>query len=177
MLWRLLLVVAGLLIALYLWHWGRPVASAPAPIASSPTTGKLTTPSPIPVSPAGTRAGAPADVLEGFEGLQDLDAPNSDVTADLRIVQAVLEAFRTSFPAEGNPTGSNTEITAALAGANRLRLVLSPRGHPAINPDGELCDRWGTPYFFHSESRRRTTVRSAGPDRRMWTADDIEHAP
>jgi hypothetical protein len=55
--------------------------------------------------------------------------------------------------------------------------VLIPRGHPAINPDGELCDRWGTPYFFHSESRRRTTIRSAGPDRQMWTADDVEHAP
>jgi hypothetical protein len=99
------------------------------------------------------------------------------VGEDLRIVQAVLEAFRTSFPAEGNPTGSNPEITAALSGANRLGLVLVPRGHPAINVDGALCDRWGTPYFFHSESRRRTTVRSAGPDRRMWTDDDVEHAP
>ena len=177
MLWRLLLVVAGLLIALYLWHWGRPVPPAPAPIASSPATVKLTTPSPIPVSPAATLAGDPADVLEGFEGLRGLHAPHSDITADLRIVQAVLEAFRTSFPAEGNPTGSNAEITAARAGANRLRLVLIPRGHPALNADGELCDRWGTPYFFHSESRRRTTVRSAGPDRRMWTEDDVEHAP
>ena len=92
-------------------------------------------------------------------------------------MQAVLEAFRTSFAAEGNPTGSNAEITAALTGANRLGLVLIPRTHPAINAEGELCDRWGTPYFFHSESRRRTTVRSAGPDRRMWTADDVEHSP
>jgi hypothetical protein len=177
MLWRLLLVAAGLLVALYLWRWGRPTpaelgraASPPsAPEASpAPPTGAAANPLPSTANPA-----APA----GFEGLPGLHSPQGDVAGDLRIVQAVLEAFRTSFPAEGNPTGSNAEITAALAGANRLRLVLVPRSHPAINADGELCDRWGTPYFFHSESRRRTTVRSAGPDRRMWTADDVEHAP
>ena len=177
MLWRLLLVVAGLLIALYLWHWGRPVPPAPAPAASGLVTGTPAAPSPAPAAPAAARAAFPDSPPEGFEGLGDLHAPGGNVTADLRIVQAVLEAFRTSFPTEGNPTGSNAEITAALAGANRLRLVLVPRGHPAINGDGELCDRWGTPYFFHSESRRRTTVRSAGPDRRMWTEDDVEHAP
>lgn len=177
MVWRLLLVLAGLLVALYLWQWGRPAPGRPG----APTSPKAAS---APPSPTGAPPGqAPADspgvpaVTEGFEGLRDLNGPNSDVTADLRIVQAVLEAFRTSFPAEGNPTGSNAEITAALAGANRLRLVLIPRGHPALNADGELCDRWGTPYFFHSESRRRTTVRSAGPDRRMWTEDDVEHAP
>lgn len=177
MVWRLLLVLAGLLVALYLWQWGRP---PPGRLESTASPGAASAPASPTVAPP---AQAPADspgvpaVSEGFEGLRDLHAPNSDVTADLRIVQAVLEAFRTSFPAEGNPTGSNAEITAALAGANRLRLVLIPRGHPALNADGELCDRWGTPYFFHSESRRRTTVRSAGPDRRMWTEDDVEHAP
>lgn len=177
MLWRLLLVAAGLLIALYLWHWGRPEPAEPgrpesstaAPASSTaPAAGAAAKPIPPGADPA-----APA----GFEGLQGLHSPQGDSAGDLRIVQAVLEAFRTSFPAEGNPTGSNAEITAALAGANRLRLVLVPKGHPAINADGELCDRWGTPYFFHSESRRRTTVRSAGPDRRMWTDDDVEHAP
>ncbi len=177
MFWRLLLVLAGLLVALYLWQWGRPrpgrlESTAPPGAASAPASPTVASPAQaLPDSP-----GVPA-VTEGFEGLRALHAPNSDITADLRIVQAVLEAFRTSFPAEGNPTGSNAEITAALAGANRLRLVLIPRGHPALNADGELCDRWGTPYFFHSESRRRTTVRSAGPDRRMWTEDDVEHAP
>ncbi len=177
MLWRLLLVAAGLLIALYLWRWGRPEPAEPgrpesstaAPASSTaPSAGAAANPLPSGADPA-----APA----GFEGLQGLHSPQGDIAGDLRIVQAVLEAFRTSFPAEGNPTGSNAEITAALAGANRLRLVLVPKGHPAINADGELCDRWGTPYFFHSESRRRTTVRSAGPDRRMWTDDDVEHAP
>lgn len=171
MLWRLLLVVAGLLIALYLWQWGRPRPEAPAASgAASAAAATPTAPRPSESAPG------PANPV-GFEGLAELHAPNGTVTADLRVMQAVLEAFRTSFPAEGNPTGSNAEITAALAGANRPGLVLIPRTHPAINAEGELCDRWGTPYFFHSESRRRTTVRSAGPDRRMWTEDDVEHSP
>lgn len=177
MLWRLLLVVAGLLIAIYLWHWGRPVSSRPNRPASS-EAGSAPAAAPTKSSdqrpPAAGAAPAPAG---GFEGLAELHATNGSVTTDLRVLQAVLEAFRTSFPAEGNPTGSNAEITAALTGTNRLGLVLIPRTHPAINAEGELCDRWGTPYFFHSESRRRTTVRSAGPDRRMWTEDDVEHSP
>lgn len=177
MLWRLLLVVAGLLIALYLWQWGRPPPGRRDALASS---GAASAPAATPANPSAARpsgsAPGPANSV-GFEGLAELHAPNGSVTADLRVMQAVLEAFRTSFPAEGNPTGSNAEITAALTGANRLGLVLIPRTHPAINAEGELCDRWGTPYFFHSESRRRTTVRSAGPDRRMWTADDVEHSP
>jgi hypothetical protein len=36
-----------------------------------------------------------------------------------------------------------------------------------------LLDRWEMPVFFHKESSRRTSLRSAGPDRKMWTADDI----
>jgi hypothetical protein len=174
--WRLLLVAAGLLIAIYLWYWGRPTPAGreAAPPSAAGTPAAAPSIPAVPGATAGRGAPSPED---GFEGLKELHSPSGTVTADLRLMQAVLEAFRTSFPAEGNPTGSNPEITDALAGANRLGLVLIPRGHPAINADGELCDRWGTPYFFHSESRRRTTIRSAGPDRRLWTDDDVEHAP
>ena len=38
---------------------------------------------------------------------------------------------------------------------------------------GELIDRWGTPFFFHQLSREFMQVRSAGPDRRHFTADDV----
>jgi hypothetical protein len=41
-----------------------------------------------------------------------------------------------------------------------------------VNAAGELTDRWGTPFFFHQVSKAQMEVRSAGPDRRMWTADD-----
>jgi hypothetical protein len=34
-------------------------------------------------------------------------------------------------------------------------------------------DRFGTPYFFHPISETRIDVRSAGPDRKLWTEDDV----
>lgn len=106
----------------------------------------------------------------------DLTA-SPDVVADLRIVAAILETYRTNFLREGNPVGNNAEITAVLRGGNPLRLVFIPEGHPALNAEGELCDRWGTPYFFHAESATRMEIRSAGPDRRQFTTDDAVLAP
>jgi hypothetical protein len=106
-----------------------------------------------------------------------LNSPQSDIRTDLRIVSDVLDNFRSNFPHDGNPVGSNAEITAVLTGRNKLHLVLIPRDHPAINQDGELCDRWGTPFFFHAESGTRMEIRSAGPDKKMWTADDVVQSP
>jgi hypothetical protein len=42
-----------------------------------------------------------------------------------------------------------------------------------MNSNGELMDRWGTPIFFHALSKDQMEIRSAGPDRVMWTADDV----
>ena len=101
----------------------------------------------------------------------DLNAPSGDVHADLRLVNEIFIAYRSALRT-GNPVGENSEITAALAGRNRLGYAFIPPDSPAINAKGELCDRWGTPYFFHQLSGERMEIRSAGPDRRLWTADD-----
>lgn len=73
----------------------------------------------------------------------------------------------------GNPTGTNAEIVKALTGENEARANYLPPELRKLNDQGELIDQWGTPYFFHSDSATETEVRSAGPDRKMWTADDI----
>ena len=106
-----------------------------------------------------------------------LNSPAHDIHADLRLVDTMLETYRSNFLAEGNPVGNNREITAALTGENRFRLVLIPPPHPAIDARGELCDRWGTPFFFHAESGTRMEIRSAGPDRAMFTSDDAVLSP
>ena len=76
-----------------------------------------------------------------------------------------------------NPVGENREITAALTGRNSIDFTFLPRDHPAINAKGELCDRWGTPFFFHQLSGGQMEIRSAGPDRTLWTDDDIVLTP
>ena len=119
----------------------------------------------------------PPVALEGRSRLADgLNSPSGDVHADLRILNDLFIAYRGSVHAE-NPVGENSEITAALRGRNRLGYAFVPLDCPAVNPEGELCDRWGTPYFFHQLSGESMEIRSAGPDRRLWTQDDEVLSP
>jgi len=74
----------------------------------------------------------------------------------------------------GNPVGTNPEITKALNGDNprQVKFIKEEQGL-RINARGELVDYWGTPFFFHQISGTDMEIRSAGPDRVMWTADDL----
>jgi hypothetical protein len=101
----------------------------------------------------------------------NLNSPATDVHSDLRIVNAIFVAYRGALHQE-NPVGENVEITRALTGHNKLGFAFIPPDCPALNAKGELCDRWGSPYFFHQLSGERMEIRSAGQDKRLWTADD-----
>src|SRR5882724_702065 len=91
----------------------------------------------------------------------------------------VLENLRTAFHSyqsmfRENPVGTNPEITQALDGGNRKQAhFLNDEDGLRINARGELIDPWGTPFFFHQLSGTQMEIHSAGPDRVMWTADDL----
>jgi hypothetical protein len=163
------LLLAGVL----LWQATRIGPEAPPPLANGAPA--------APAAAAANTSEAPrrpdAAPPERSTLVDALNAPDTDIRADLRLVSEILDTFRTNFLQTGNPTGTNAEITAALTGQNRLRLALIPPDHPAINREGELCDRWGTPFFFHAESATRMDIRSAGPDRKMWNEDDVVLSP
>jgi hypothetical protein len=91
------------------------------------------------------------------------------------VMENVRSAFRQySSRFGGNPVGTNPEITAALNGNNPRQVVfLKPEDGLRVNERGELVDSWGTPLFFHQLSRTEMEIHSAGPDRKMWTADDL----
>ena len=101
----------------------------------------------------------------------DLNLATGDIHRDLRALNEIFIAYRTALRT-GNPVGENGEITAALVGRNKLGYAFVPADSPAINARGELCDRWGSPFFFHQLSGERMEIRSAGPDRKLWTGDD-----
>ncbi len=69
--------------------------------------------------------------------------------------------------------GANEEFAAALRGKNRTQLRFLSDTHRAFNAQGQLIDRWDTPLYFHALARDKVDIRSAGPDRQMWTADDL----
>ncbi len=74
----------------------------------------------------------------------------------------------------GNPVGLNSEITSQLNGENPKQAhFIRPEAGMRINAQGELVDPWGTPFFFHQLSGAQMEIRSAGPDKKMWTADDL----
>ena len=116
-----------------------------------------------------TQAGAIVDAPSHLA--DDLNSPKTDVHADLRLINEIFLAYRSAVRTD-NPVGDNVDITAALTGKNRIGFAFIPKDSPAINSNGELCDRWGTPYFFHQLAGDQMEIRSAGPDRKMWTSDD-----
>ena len=107
----------------------------------------------------------------------DLNLPGNDIRQDLAIVASLFAAWRSNYPGAGNPFGQNREITEKLLGRNPNELIFLREGNRALSREGELCDRWGTPFLFHAESGTRMEIRSAGPDRRLWTADDVTIGP
>ena len=139
------------------------------------------TPEPLAPTPVQEEAPPlPEPAVQPDEPRTPLDELNHADTAQ-QDVQLMARAFihyqrMVKDPGE-NPVGLNAEITRALTGQNRAGLALIPSNHPAINPQGELVDRWGRPYFFHALSSRRMQVRSGGPDLRMWTGDDVVDPP
>jgi hypothetical protein len=168
-----------IVLAFLFWNFGRTPASTSAAIRTSPSASRPSsadaTAATRPQTQASKTGTRPADERSALADA--LNSPATDIRADVRLITELLATFRSNFHGQGNPVGNNAEITAALSGKNKLRLALVPPDHPAINQNGELCDRWGSPYFFHAESASRMEIRSAGPDRKMWTDDDVTFAP
>lgn len=173
---RALLWVALVAIAFgVVWFLLRPTAVAPAVPSSTPPAAKSPPAAPPPAAPD-----EPADdpATGGASHLaDDLNAPGGTIQRDLEIINELFGTWQTNFPREGNPVGENAEITAALAGENVLKFAFIIRPHRAINAQGELCDRWGTPFRFHQLSGRQMEIRSAGPDRRFGNDDDAIWQP
>ena len=129
------------------------VASAPRAIEPAPVS-RL----PVPPAPAPVEA-LPAELA----GL-----PAATVLENMR---TVFRLYSSTFG--GNPVGTNPEITRALQGDNPKQINFLKADGNRVNAAGELVDIWGTPYFFHQLSGTEMEIRSAGPDRVMYTADDV----
>lgn len=90
---------------------------------------------------------------------------------ELARVARTVRDYRAAFGS--NPVGLNKEIVRTLLGDNpRAAKFLDP-ATAKLNAQGELLDDWGHPYFFHALSGTVMEVRSAGPDGRVFTPDDL----
>lgn len=91
---------------------------------------------------------------------------------DLQIVAEFLETYARATG--GQPTGDNSDITAALTGTQYpgQKGRVFPRQHRAVK-NGQLVDRWGEPFWFHPNSGNSMEIRSAGPDKQLFSPDDV----
>lgn len=92
-------------------------------------------------------------------------------------VDTVTELFsHYRFAYKENPVGvENFEFTEQLLGKNPKQIIFIDPQSSALK-NNELVDAWNSPYFFHPLSSQELEVRSAGPDRQLWTNDDIYSA-
>lgn len=90
---------------------------------------------------------------------------------EVQRIQGTVRKYRAAFGE--NPVGSNPEITRALAGKNPTGARFLDESSVTQNDAGEMLDLFGTPYFFHPVSGTIMEIRSAGPDKKLFTADDI----
>ena len=150
------------------------VASANAPASSAKSANSPTaiaaSEAPAPSSPANNVAPAVASVPPSAAAAPEYTAIAP--AAILENMRAAVTLYGHTFG--GNPVGTNPEITSALNGNNPKQIkFLQPDAGMRINGNGELIDPWGTPVFFHQLSGSQTEIRFAGPDRKMWTSDDL----
>jgi len=105
----------------------------------------------------------------------ELHSSSTSPERDLEIVDHFLELLRKA--SGGNPIGLNEDITDVLTGGgDPQRPRVFPTNHPAIR-GGQLMDRWGTPFWFHPNTGLQMEIRSAGPDRQLFTPDDLVKNP
>ncbi len=172
------------------WYFTRTSNHSESPPAAPPAEQPVSTERSVPgenglVPPGATEspgaspstlanATRPAAILAKTPALPAVDPDPSGLPPE-----TVLENMRTAMRKydsmfDGNPVGTNLEITQALNGDNpKEAKFLSAEAGLRTNKKGELIDSWGTPYFFHQLSGHEMEIRSAGPDRIMWTADDL----
>ncbi len=162
-----------------------PAAGGPASVAdrtgvgpsttSTVTAGATSSPQPL-VGVAAVSVYAPGVSVAPEESAApaatggDAAAPR-DAQTDVGKVRVMLRDFHTL--AGENPVGTNAEIMSALMGGNARQATLGPPEGMSLNGKGELIDQWSTPYFFHQLSKDVMEIRSAGPDKVLWTQDDV----
>lgn len=117
---------------------------------------------------------AQAIITAGTSLLDAMEQPDDDQN-DAELAARILDLYlRAVKPAHGYPTGTHKEIMRVLRGNNAWGLPFIPDAHPRFDSQGRLIDDWGQPFFFHAESSQHLEILSAGPDKELWTDDDIK---
>ena len=167
-----ILILPVLLVLIYLLtqmrsNWSKPSEKTgvlPELVASNATAQTLT-------APVAKQEGA----LLGEtirRGYADTNLPpENDLTLMSRLMENSLLLLKS---AANRPLSANEDWADLFRGKNAAHEEFLPAQHVVLSDKGQLVDRWQTPLFFHALGGGRYEIRSAGPDKAMWTPDDIQ---
>lgn len=175
--WRLvaLAALAGLAA---LWWVTRPARPALVP---APPEIRSVQPVPAPATRHAFTPAAPPSLLPARLATADapalswerLLAADGSPAEDLAALADLVAGYQQSGLGDARRSlGFNEDLVAALTDRAALGDAALPATHPALR-DGRLLDRWGTPWQVHPLAAGLTELRSAGPDQRLYTADDL----
>lgn len=167
-----LLVVLVLLLTKMRWKF-----SAPRPAAQTPTVSQ-TVQSNISITTVSSPVTTPVTgsmPLLGETILRDYANTNFPPENDLTLMSRLMDNSLLLLKAAANrPLSANEDWADLFRGKNAAREEFIPAGHIALNAQGQLIDRWKSPLFFHALGGGRYEIRSAGPDKKLWTDDDLQ---
>jgi len=152
------------------WKWSKPRTSLPATTETS-VTNAVATETPVATPQPATHPGEflGTTILRGYAD------PNLPPENDLTLMSRLMENSLLLLKAAANrPLSANEDWADLFHGKNGAREEFLPTQHVALNDKGQLIDRWQTPLFFHALGGGRYEIRSAGPDKAMWSDDDLQ---
>lgn len=150
------------------------VAATPTPASDSTPEPSAPTPPILPVSNAFTTMDDYRQRRRAELYTPEPENPGPAVRTPATELARVARTVRDYRAALGsNPVGLNKEIVRALLGDNPRGAKFLDPASAKLNAQGELLDDWGHPYFFHALSGTVMEIRSAGPDGKIFTADDL----
>ena len=159
-----LLLAAGVVFLLF-----RPSRRPPPPAIPAPGPPPAFAPGPPPAL-LPPRPATPENPALARERLLAADgSPEEDLLALADLIDAYVHS---GFGENRRSLGFNEDLVAALTDPAALGDGALPLDHPGLR-DGRLLDRWGTPWQIHPLAADTIEVRSAGPDLRLYTDDDL----
>lgn len=145
-----------------------PPSKRPAPPPPKPPAPVIAAPAPPPPEPPPRdRRAIDPEIQKLADRL--IDHAQTPLN-DLEVVHEFFDMYRKTM--SHMSIGSNEDFTAILTGSNPQQGVLFPADSPMI-VNGQIVDRWGSPYWMHPNSAARMEIRSAGPDKSLFTSDDV----
>lgn len=130
-------------------------------------------------SPPGVLSEPPKDLPPshptlGDEILAAYGSPSSTGEEDLQLFHNYLtNVFILIKKRDTRQYSTNEDLAEFLLGKNSYKTPYLSAGSSILNAEQQLIDRWNSPLRVHPVSSKTLEIRSAGPDKKYFTKDDI----